>query len=110
MKQAIALLAGITGLALSVSSPGQDCQPRPAQPFRNPELPGRDLFIPYVQRPGLGSPDELRNVQQIKILAEMNELTVELVKRRSNRAFVNADTPKLIKKLKQLAKELQELN
>jgi hypothetical protein len=72
------------------------------------EPPGRDLFVPYVSSPGLPQEKELENVEQVKILAEINRLTVELVKRRSNRYLNQSDTPQLVKKLKELARKLHE--
>lgn len=104
------LLAGLSGLALSVSGYPQESQSRPTQPFRTVEPPGHDLFIPLVPDPTATTADQMRNLQQIRILAEMNKLTVELVKRRSNRYVTGADTPQLVKRLKRLAKELHELN
>jgi uncharacterized coiled-coil protein SlyX len=52
---------------------------------------------------------EIRAAQQLKVLAEINRLTVELVKRRSNPTVVRADTPQLVKRLKHLAKQLNDL-
>lgn len=89
---------------------GQDCATPQTQPLRNQEPPGRDLFIPYVATPGATVEQEVRNVHQLRVLAEINKLTIELVKRRSNRYVAQADTPQLIKRLKQLAKELQDGN
>ena len=100
------LLSGI--IALPGSSAGQDCAERPNRAMPK-EPPGRDLFVPYVPIAGAAASNELRNREQLRLLAEMNQLTVELVKRRSNPYTVQADLPRLVKRLKQLAKELQEI-
>ena len=73
------------------------------------EPPGRDLFIPLFPERSGGDDQRLRqidNVTQIKILAEINKLTVELVKRRSNHMLSAVDTPQLVRRLKKLATEL----
>ena len=80
--------------------------------WKNERLPPtRDLFIPYAPKPAATEEARLQqveNVEQIKILAEMNSLTVELVKRRSDPTLAKSDTPELIKRLKELAKKLRE--
>src|SRR5436190_874588 len=79
---------------------GQDPVERTRRTDQNGEPSGRDLFIPYVRVPGTAAVHEIRNVEQIRILAEMNMLTVELVKRRSNPYLTQVDTARLVKRLK----------
>ncbi len=70
------------------------------------------LFIPYqplTDTAALNIAKEQDNLAQIKLLAEMNKLTVELVKRRSDRNLLSADTPRLIKRLKDLSKQLHNI-
>ena len=100
-------LAGAASF-LPAFAAGQSGCPQQNLPGHPPEPPGRDLFVPYVGTPGLAHEKELQNVEQVKILAEINKLTVELVKRRSDRASLQADTPQLVKRLKDLAKKLRD--
>jgi hypothetical protein len=79
------------------------------EPRPQPEPPGRDLFIPYIPSrtvSGEVRAREFDNVSQVRILAEINKLTVELVKRRSDPNIARADTARLVKRLKELAKQL----
>jgi len=101
------LLAGVSS-ALPALAVAQSGCPQPVNPARGVEPPGRDLFIPYVTTPGLAHEKELQNVEQVKILAEINKLTVELIKRRSNPNVLQADMPQLVKKLKDLSKKLRD--
>jgi len=101
------LLSGISAAAMAPLARGQQAAEHPTH-TRDEEPPGRDLFVPYVPMRGEAPAQAMRNVQQLRILAEMNKLTVELVKRRSNRYITRADTAQLIKRLKELAKELHE--
>ena len=48
----------------------------------------------------------LANAEQIRLLIEMNHLTVELAKRRTDPYTWQADTPKLVDRLKKLSKRL----
>jgi hypothetical protein len=81
-------------------------------PWKNERLPpSRDLFIPYAAKPALTEQARLQQVEtleQLRILAEINSLTVELVKRRSDPALARADTPVLVKRLQELAHKLRE--
>lgn len=106
-RAAAFFLSGLSALAVAVPARGQ-CPNQPTTPPRAVDPPGRDLFIPYVRTPGATAQAELRTLQQLRILAEMNKLTVELVKRRSDRDKVQADTAQLVQRLKKLAKQLQE--
>jgi hypothetical protein len=49
---------------------------------------------------------QIGNVEQLKLLVEINRLTVELVRRRSDPNMLSADTPKLVERLKKLSKRL----
>lgn len=100
-------LAGASSL-LPAFAAAQSVCPQPNSPPRQPEPPGRNMYVPYVSTPGLAHERELQNVEQVKILAEINKLTVELVKRRSDRNALQADTPQLTKRLKDLAKKLRD--
>ena len=104
------LLSGLSTFALGQPLEGQDPEQRSKHANRYEEPPGRDLFIPFVRTPNMPAEQEVRNIQQLRILAEMNKLTVELVKRRSNPYLTQADTAQLVKRLKRLAKELHELD
>jgi hypothetical protein len=84
-------------------------QPRTRQAQLDP--PGQDVFIPFV--PVQSATEKARaeqfdNVEQIKILAEINKLTVELVKRRSDRYQRSADSARLVSRLKELTKQLHQ--
>ena len=94
-------------IVVPASAAAQDCDDRSNRALPK-EPPGRDLFVPYTAMPAGAHSEELRNREQLRVLAEINQLTVELVKRRSNPYAVQADLPRLVKRLKQLAKELQE--
>ena len=101
------LLFGVT-LALPQPAVTQESGDRPNRALLK-EPPGRDLFIPYLPNVGAPAAEEVRNREQLRILAEMNKLTIELVKRRSNAYATQADIPQLVKRMKQLARQLQEL-
>jgi hypothetical protein len=100
-------MAGFSSLLPAIAAAQSGC-PQPPRVPRAVDPPGKDMFIPYVATPGLAHEKELQNVEQVKILAEINKLTVELVKRRSDRNALPADTPQLVKKLKDLAKKLRD--
>ena len=104
-----AFLLSALSVVLPSGSRAQEAAAKPNNVIRDQEPPGRDLYVPYVPAPGLPREKELENVEQVRILAEMNKLTVELVKRRSNRYAVRADTPQLVKRLKELAKKLHDM-
>lgn len=109
MPAAIAsLLSGMLTVTTPVATGAQDCPPRPDRLRSRAEPPGRDLFVPFVPTPGSPVAEQLRAVEQLKKLAEMNRLTVELVKRRSDPNLHRTDTPQLIKRLQRLAKELSD--
>lgn len=100
----VILVVFVTGPSRAQNSPSQD-----GSKTKFPEPPGRDLFIPF--RPVATPTEQARleqidNVAQIKLLAEMNKLTVELVRRRSDPARSYADTPKLVHRLQALSKQL----
>lgn len=50
----------------------------------------------------------LERIEQIKLIGEINHLTVELYKRQADPAIANADTPLLVKRLKELAAKLRD--
>lgn len=102
------VLSGVSTIVLGRSA-AQQASAKPDCCLHEQEPPGRDLYIPYMPAPGLTKEKELQNLEQLRILAAMNKLTVELVKRRSNRYAVQADTPQLIKRLKNLAKKLHDI-
>ncbi len=49
-----------------------------------------------------------QRIEQIKIIGEINHLTVELFKRQADPTISQADTPALIKRLKELAGKLRD--
>jgi hypothetical protein len=101
------LLAGVSTVVPSLAAAQSGCA-QSNDAVRGEQPPGKDLYVPYVVTPSLTHEKELQNVEQVKMLAEINRLTVELVKRRSNRNALQADTPQLVKRLKDLAKKLRD--
>jgi hypothetical protein len=109
-RQLNTMMACVVSLASSIvprAASAQDAKETPRSQDREP--PGRDWFVPYLPAPGLPKEKEFENVEQVKILAEMNRLTVELVMRRSDSRVAHADTPLLVKRLKELAKKLHDV-
>ena len=49
---------------------------------------------------------QLANAEQMKVLVEMNQIIVELARRRANPYTISADTPKLVERLKKLSKRV----
>jgi hypothetical protein len=52
--------------------------------------------------------EQNERIEQIKIIGEINHLSVELFKRQSDPTISKADTPALVKRLKQLASKLHD--
>jgi len=106
---ALAAIAFVTGGSTTALS--QRDSMRIPQPIRSvPSMEDPRLQLAQVPPVNVAAEETRRaqqeRIEQVKIIGEINHLTVELFKRHKDPNFSSADTPALVKRLKELAAKL----
>ena len=80
--------------------------------MQTPRTEDPRLHVAQVQPVNVAAEETRRaqqeRIEQIKIIGEINHLTVELFNRQKDPNVANADTPALVKRLKELAAKLHD--